>query len=168
MPTDSKLEQHEASEEAAAETSIVERAKGELVKKVLGKKELQELRIKSLENEIHEVAMDTVRDSLRFADLDPGNPDYYPQHWVDECGGDMEQVERRRRVARSAWMSAKEAPVALAIAKSIAVGISKARAAEGGGDKTLNVNIVQMPMAPKQYEIIDMSDDEVDPNKRGR
>lgn len=123
------------------------------------RQELMENQLRRLEAEVQMQALSMVADTLKFADIDPERPNEVPEDWKEELKGDPEALKRRQRVAKSGWMNAKEAPVALSIAKSVAMGISKARGLENSGDKVLNVSIVQLPVAPGSYPVIDIDDE---------
>ena len=102
----------------------------------------REERLKHIEDELLERNMNIVRDVAAFREIDPTS-DEPPEAWVLEHG--REEAIKRHRVARAAWMSQTEAPIAIRIAKDIAIGITKARAAEKTGPRQLNVQVVQMP-----------------------
>ena len=82
---------------------------------------------------------------MKFADLDPADLSKIPKSWIEEYG--QEEATKRHRIASAAWMNAKESPVALKMAQTTAIGITKARAAAGGGGITkLNIGVmVSMP-----------------------
>lgn len=93
---------------------------------------------------------------MSFAELDPEDLDLMPKGWVEEFG--REEAIKRHRVAKASWMNAKESPVALKMAQTTAIGITKARAAAGGGGiKNLNIGtMVYMPQ-PK-FEVKEVED----------
>jgi hypothetical protein len=121
--------------------------------------ERAERELQRIENEIVSEAAEMVHSVMRFAEIDPAKPDEKPNSWLDEVAhleiGSLEheqaveQLEKRHRVAKAGWLSAKEAPVALAIAKSVLVGAMKAKAMAGAAPKHLNLTMVSIS-APGQ------------------
>lgn len=115
--------------------------------------ERAERELARIENEIVSEASIVVHGTMRFADIDPENPDETPQAWLDEMAADPavtpEVIEKRKRIAKAAWLSAKEAPVAFAIASKVLVGAMKAKAMAGAAPKTLNLTMVSIS-APGQ------------------
>lgn len=87
---------------------------------------------------------------LQFNQIDPKS-EAPPDEWTILYGerGALE----RWRVAKAAWLSPKEAPIGIKVAKDIAVGISKSIAAEKGGPKVLNMQFVTVARskAPALY-----------------
>jgi hypothetical protein len=106
-------------------------------------------KLKELENELFAENLAILHDMAFFRDIEP-DCEEPPEQWVVELGA--EQAKKRLRIAKAAWMSAKEAPVALAVSKSIAMGIIKARATEKAGPRSLNVALVHMVAPPVQFE----------------
>jgi hypothetical protein len=107
----------------------------------LSASELRARKLERIEDELLETNLEILNDASCFAEIDADTP-CPPQRWIDELG--EARAMRKFRVARAAWMSAKEAPVALSLSKSITNGIMKARAAEKQGPRTLNVALVKM------------------------
>jgi len=101
-----------------------------------------------------------LEDALRAQEIDP-TAEFPPASWVVEFG--EVEATRRFRVARSAWLNAKEAPVMLKLAKELVVGISKALATDTTGPKVINMQIVAMPQTQKReiYPVIDVEGEEV-------
>jgi hypothetical protein len=97
--------------------------------------------IRAVEDEIHKESANVLRGVLAFSEVDPAweSP---PDDWIAAYG--QVEAEKRFRLAKYALMNAKEAPVGLKLAKDTFVGMSKARAAEKGGARTLNMTFVQM------------------------
>lgn len=121
--------------------------------RALQRQEAQASRIREIEDELLGESLSILQDSLRFKEIGPDSKEP-PVAWVEELG--PQKAMERFRVAMAAWMSAKEAPVALSIAKSLAVGIVKARATEKGGARTLNMTMVQMNMPQVNWEEIEV------------
>lgn len=114
--------------------------------------ERAERELQRIENEIVSEASMVVHGTMRFADIDPENPDETPEAWLDELASGAvtrEQIEKRKRIAKAAWLSAKEAPVAFAIASKVLVGAMKAKAMAGAAPKSLNLTLVSIS-APGQ------------------
>jgi hypothetical protein len=112
----------------------------------------EQARLRGLEDDIHRRALVCLDDVSRWVEIDPAWTEP-PAEWVAEIG--QERAEQRLRVAKSAWMSAKEAPVGIAVAKSFAVGIAKARATEKGGGGSLSVQ--QVIFNAPVYEVIEVA-----------
>lgn len=108
-------------------------------------------RLRSLEDEILFTSGQAVLDTLAFRDIDPGTMEA-PAEW----NMDPAEAAKRLRLARAAWENKRTAPVGLAIAPQVFMGISKARAVEkqATGPKTLNVVVAQMTVPLPQYEEI--------------
>lgn len=114
--------------------------------------ERAERELQRIENEIVSEASMVVHGTMRFAELDPESPDETPQAWLDEMATGTvtpEEIEKRKRIAKAAWLSAKEAPVAFAIASKVLVGAMKAKAMAGAAPKSLNLTLVSIS-APGQ------------------
>ncbi len=122
-------------------SGIPEELEGELVgpnEKALVKKSPEEV----VRDVVHEIVDETVRvtkDSLYFASIDPQDDDP-PAEWVKELG--EKKALERLRTAKYALMGAKEAPVGLKIAASLAGSIIKAKSQERNIEN--NINIVKM------------------------
>lgn len=111
---------------------------------------------RGLEDRILKQSLETVDDSLKWAEIDRGT-DEPPQAWIDELG--LERAKQRLRVAKAAWMNAKEAPVGLGMARNTATAIMKVRAAVKIGTPTLNIQLVSFPAPSVPLEIIDVEGD---------
>lgn len=99
-------------------------------------------KLRAIEDEILYESSMTIRDALRFRDIDE-NDEEPPPAWVEELG--WNEAMRRFRAAKAGQMSAKTAPVALSLAKATMVGITKARAADGAS-RQINIGVsVTMP-----------------------
>lgn len=104
---------------------------------------------RSVEDELLTETIAVVRDTLRFREIDP-DEEGIPDEWVKEAG--LIEATKRKRVASAAWMSAKEAPVGIAVAKSVMIGITRARATEKSGPRSLNVQTVYMTAPMPTFE----------------
>jgi hypothetical protein len=118
--------------------------------------EIRAEKLRGIEDEMLQKSMSIINDSLHFADVDfsQENPKV-PDEWMEELKDDTVAVERRMRIAKYAMLSAKNAPIGLVMANRFAVGVIKARATEKVGNRTLNVAVVQLPVASHPYPIID-------------
>ncbi len=128
--------------------------------------QVREQTMKSLEAELFLESMQVVTESLKFREIDAplkdenGN-EYFaqnqpPAHWVEELeerfpGRGVEMAEQRLRCAQAGWMSKKNSPVAVQVAQAVAIGISRSRASEKAGPRTLNVQVVQMSAPLPQF-----------------
>lgn len=120
--------------------------------------DLQAERLKSLEDTILEDSMNIVRGGLKGAYVDDGEKDI-PNDWIAQHG--LVAAGHMLRMAQDARRSPKFHPVYLDLAKSVMVGIIKARAQQKAAPTSLNVSITLA--APKAaYAIIDL---EPDPEK---
>jgi hypothetical protein len=96
-------------------------------------------RLQELENRIFAENLVIVLDATRFREIEP-DADRPPQAWVDELG--EFDAQRRFRVAKAAWMGAKDAPVGISIAAKTVSNLSKARALRDSAPRTLNIEKV--------------------------
>jgi len=92
----------------------------------------------ALQDELWEESMVVARDTLRFREIDPSDPNP-PKSWIEEYGHD--EAVRMFRVAQAAWLDNSKAPMGLRHAGLVAMGIAKARAVEKSAPKTLNVAV---------------------------
>lgn len=112
-------------------------------------------KLKGIEDRILEKSMTIVEGCLHGAYVDTGD-DEVPTEWIAELG--MAGAVHRMRMAQDARCNPKEHPVYQDIAKSVMVGIIKARASSPAATASLNVNITLA--APKAaYAIIDLEPD---------
>lgn len=121
--------------------------------------ERAERELQRIENEIVSEASMVVHGTMRFSEIDPESPNEIPNSWLEEIShlelGSIEhekavdELKKRQRIAKAAWLSAKEAPVAFAIASKVLVGAMKAKAMAGSAPKTLNLTMVSIS-APGQ------------------
>lgn len=120
--------------------------------------ERAERELQRIENEIVSEASMVVHGTMRFAEVDPTTGEM-PASWLDEVSHleigsvehekAVEELSKRLRIAKAAWLSAKEAPVAFAIASKVLVGAMKAKAMAGAAPKNLNLTLVSIS-APGQ------------------
>lgn len=97
-----------------------------------------------LEERVFKESLETIEDLLAFGDVDP-ETGAMPKGWVEKYG--QVRAERKLRIARAAWLPAKTAPIALAQAVKLNVGIQtvRSRTRETSGDVVVNVGIA-MPV----------------------
>jgi len=112
--------------------------------------EERSLEIRAAEDQLFEKHYGVTEDAAHWGDIVFGQKEP-PAEWVAEVG--KRRAERRLRIANSAWMSAKDAPVGLLLSQRVVSSIVKARSTEKNAPRTLNVAVVQMPEAP-QYPTI--------------
>jgi hypothetical protein len=125
--------------------------------RTFNEKKAQDDRIRSIEDQLLEQTLTVLRDSLAFRDIDEGETGI-PDEWMKELN-DAGEARKRLRIANAAHKSAKEAPIGLAIAKSVAVGIVRARATEKGAPKVLNLTMVELTVQPPpQLEEMEVED----------
>lgn len=135
------------------------KAKAEIVPKArpgLTSREEQEEVLRDVESELYTEVMAAVAGVSAFGQLDPENIDEIPQAWIDELG--EEQATIKHRHAKVGWMNRKEAPVGVTVATNTFVGIAKARAAEKGAPRSLNLIQVSMPGPPRTYDTVELDD----------
>ena len=118
--------------------------------------------LKRVENELMVECTSVVFSAIAHTfDIDPAHPEEMPSKWLkelDEGTVSEEELAKRQRIALAAWQSPKTAPVALQMAAKVLGGMQKARAMEGQGAKTLNVNVVSItaPMPVFEEKEIDV------------
>lgn len=110
-------------------------------------------KLQRMEEDILERSLGVVQASMHWQDIEP-DAEEPPQAWVDELG--KEGAQKRFRVARAAWMSAKTAPVGLSLAKATALGITKVRAMTKMATPTLNVAFVTWKAPVGDLPIVDV------------
>lgn len=118
-------------------------------------------KLAGLKNEVFELSMGVVRDSLRFRDVDPyekmEESATYKQ-LVKEMG--PEEATKVYRLAEAGWRTGANAPVGIKNAMNTAIGIMKANATEKGGSRVFNVGKVLIADAlVPQFEEREVSDD---------
>lgn len=106
--------------------------------------------IREIEDELLRKSLEIVDASLDFCKVDP-TIETPPEQWVRELGAD--KAERKFKVAKAAWMAPKDAPCGILMAKSVSLGIIKARAAEGTAPRGLNIAVQMVVSAPHFPEL---------------
>jgi hypothetical protein len=104
--------------------------------------------IARLEDKILQEASTAVLDGLMFAKLPPDAKEPLPE-WVEELG--EKKAWDRFWAARYNQMNNKEAPVGTKHAVLVHTGITRARAAEKGGPKILNVGKIFLTVPQTQF-----------------
>lgn len=101
------------------------------------------------EEKLYGEAISILGDTFSARDIAPGAKEP-PSQWVEALG--KEEAEKRLRVANASWLPTKEAPSFIQTARAFAVGKMKSEATKKGGNRTLNVQFVQMAVTPMQFE----------------
>lgn len=112
--------------------------------------------LESIENDLFNKSAEILEGVLLFADLAPG-AEMPPESWFQKYG--TERATRMFRLAQYATMSAKEAPVAIKVAESVARGVMKARSMEKAAPKTLAVAFLNNTVH-HHYESKDVDDED--------
>ena len=133
-------------------------AKGEIVpvdpNETLAGRKAKDL--EDIENDLFNKSSEVLEGALLFADLAPGATEP-PEEWFARYG--VDKATRLFRTAQYATMSAKEAPVGIKVAESIARGVMKARSMEKTAPKTLAVAFLNQTVH-HHYDTKDVDDDE--------
>lgn len=126
----------------------------------LQKKREQRDKLIGLRDELLAESMGVMRDAMRFRDIDEHLPkEADPNYLRLEADLGELDAERAYRVAKSAWRSNAEAPAALKLAATIAVGILKANAQEKGAAPALNIGkVIINAAAIPQFEEREVSE----------
>jgi len=115
----------------------------EVVKQPLGS---DQSRLQALQNEIFEDSVSKLRTLMRFDEWPAGDRDKQEAvklRWI-MAGMEPAEADRHANLLNAAWMSKKDAPVALDILRSIYVSEVKARSLENSAPKTMNVQVVAL------------------------
>lgn len=116
--------------------------------KVAKRKKERMARLGDIEDELLDDAGTIIRDVHRFNEIEP-DATVPPETWIEELG--MEGALKRLRVAKAAWMSQSNAPMALKIASNTIGAVLKAKASRDHKDvPRFNVAVVQLPAAAVQ------------------
>jgi hypothetical protein len=109
-------------------------------------------------------ALEVVRDAAHWRDvydhadgsLLEGSPELEETllRWEAELGS-RAKARKRLKTAQAATRSQRDAPVGIAVAKSILVGMLKADALSQIGSRDLNVNFIKIEVHGDQYGVID-------------
>lgn len=102
------------------------------------------------EDLFHQVSV-ILTDAMKFRDIAP-DAEAPPVEWIRAIG--LAEAEKRFRIAKAAWASAKDAPAGLKLAKDAMVGMVRARATRDQGPRVLNATLIQtsapMPVFPER------------------
>jgi len=123
-----------------------------------------------MEDDIAAKAMFVLDGALSFLEVEPPGFDEEgeriipeaPPQWIEELerqhpGQGERLANMKLRAALAAHLPSKEAPIGLKMAQGTAVGIARARAGEKKGNKSLNVQIVQV-VESKSYEELEVEE----------
>lgn len=103
-------------------------------------------KVQALQDIVFDRMSANVEAAASFGDLDPENPDVIPPEWIAEHG--QKEAKRRHRIARYALLNSKEVPFGMKMSQGTFEHILKIKAAEKGGDRTLNVQMVTLNVSP--------------------
>jgi hypothetical protein len=92
--------------------------------------------LQSIEDKLFDRSAEILEGALRFTEVNPTDTEP-PAEWINEFG--YTKAKRMLQSATTAWMSAKNAPVGIKVAESIARGVMKARSLEKAAPKSLAV-----------------------------
>lgn len=110
-------------------------------------------RLRELEDELLSESMAVVSGAVSFAEVpeDMAEPDgnFYEKY------KDHPDPDKLFRIMKSAWRSAKEAPIGLAIAQRTAMGIVKARATEKAAPQPLALSVQVVTTMP-EFKVLDV------------
>lgn len=109
--------------------------------------ELQQDRLREIEDSLLTQSLSVIDDTLAFRDIAPEDTDPPPE-WILQYG--KKEAMKRFRLAKAGWATKKDAPSGAAAAERVAVGIIKARATEKAGPKSLNIAVVQIAIGTPQ------------------
>lgn len=112
-----------------------------VAKPALTEQEGARLRLREIADDILQKNLQIMGDAASFRDIDI-DTEVCPAEWVREMG--VLEAEKRLRLAKASWLPAKDAPVGLANARAIVVGMLKSKAMENAAPRTLNVTAVMM------------------------
>lgn len=84
----------------------------------------------------------------RFGQVDPATNEP-SREMIEQFGHDPVKLAEMNRLARYGLMSAKEAPVGIAVMKSLVVGLARARSLENMAPRSLNVAVVYQGAPPE-------------------
>lgn len=110
-------------------------------------------RLRELEDELLSESLAVVSGAVSFAEV--------PEEMVAPDGNFYEKYkdhpdpDKLFRIMKSAWKSAKEAPIGLAIAQRTAMGIVKARATEKAAPQPLALSVQVVTTMP-EFRVIDV------------
>ena len=112
----------------------------------LARERWEHAQLRALEDEIYLESMGMLRDALRFPEL---AEEAALERWTEELGSENLAL-RRRAIAAAGQMPAKDAPIALQLAKSVVVAVHKGRKDAGLDAEPLGVQ-VQIVISPPTY-----------------
>lgn len=98
-------------------------------------------RLREIADGLLEQNLSIMESASAFGDIDPADAEPPPE-WVKQFG--EEGARRRHRIARAAWLSSKDAPVGIANARALVVGMMKSKAMENAAPKHFSVVTVQL------------------------
>jgi hypothetical protein len=124
-----------------------------------GRRRAEMLRVEQIEKaeqDLYAKSLAVMRDVAYFGDINPAEQTQPPREWVREVGA--EEAQRRLRICQAAWLPMKDAPSGLGLAKYVVGAFAKARS-DAKRPPTLNVQMIQMVVAPEMYPEIEIVDE---------
>lgn len=111
-------------------------------------------RLDEIQDAVKQESFEVVSAVVSFAEIDP-YATAPPESWVKQLG--FARALKRFRLAQAGWLGAKEAPIGIKVAASIAGNVLKAQV--GDGDRRpLNMTFVKVTNALPQYDAIEVED----------
>src|SRR6185436_4303688 len=126
--------------------AIAEPVPGPAIPASLARERWEHAQLRALEDEIYLESMGMLRDALRFPEL---GQEGTLERWSAELG-DRDRALRRQAIAVAGGMPAKDAPIALQLAKSVVVAVHKGRKDAGLDAAPLGIS-VQIVVTPPTY-----------------
>lgn len=110
-------------------------------------------RLAEVEHAVQQNSFDVVDAVVSFAEINPEQEEP-PQNWIEKYG--YLKALHRFRIAKAGWMSAKDAPVAIKVAASIATNALKNRGEENR--QPLNMTLVKVVSNTHKYETMEIEE----------
>lgn len=111
--------------------------------------------IEEAEGELYQQSLELLRDASMFGQMDPEVAST-PREWIQRYG--QEEAAKRHRIAKAAWLPAKDAPSGLNVAKYVVGAFAKSRA-DAKRPKTLNVQLIQIAAPPRAFPELEVVED---------
>ena len=109
--------------------------------------------MREVRQELMVESMDVLANTMKFSEVDPDQEEP-PDEWVQQLG--LVRAKRALTIAKSAYKSSKDAPIALRLAADVFLGLTKAEALEKSGSKQLNVQVVQVATKSVDYPAMEV------------
>jgi hypothetical protein len=108
-------------------------------------------KLKLYEDKILDDCMQIISPVLQFYKVDPENPTAIPKSISNLS---LEQQEQWMRIARAAWASNKDAPIAIKLAFTTMQGIMNARAKQVQEGNVLNIQTANFVNPTPKFDVI--------------